>query len=311
MKNYATTSILLLAALITSSCNTLHLFPAKESAETTTTTQADTTTKRPAVPTDREAIIKKKNLNQYTPEDLAEGAVKGDWAIETVNGQKAIGLSVPFLKFDPTQKMVYGNNGCNTINAQYSYTPQDSALTFSNIITTMRDCPSESGITDIEINMALNLTRHYSWTHNDTRYYMTFLDATGKPLMTVMHQNFQFLNGTWLIETINGEEINTGDKMLCPDMKLVIDIDEAKLHGNTGCNILNGIVDTDMEAANNISFRSIATTKMMCKDYQKYENDLLIALEEVTSACPVNKNQVDLLDASGNVIMRLKRTSDK
>lgn len=37
--------------------------------------------------------------------------------------------------------------------------------------------------------------------------------------------------------------------------RLVIDVPEGKVHGNTGCNILNGSLETDMEAANSISFR--------------------------------------------------------
>lgn len=297
-----------------SSCSTLHLFPNKESQQTGTSTNTGSAIreagKKILVPTDREAIIKKTDVVLYSPEDLAEGAVKGDWAIETVGQQKAVGLSTPWLKFDPTQKRVYGNNGCNTINAEYAYNPKDSSLVFNDIITTMRDCPSEAGITDIEINVALNQTRHYKWSHDDTRYYLTLLDATGHELMTMMHQNFQFLNGTWLVESIGGTEINTAEKMLSPDMKLVIDVDEAKIHGNTGCNILNGIVDTDMEAPNSISFRNIANTRMACRD-SELEGDLMVALEEVASACPVSKDKVDLTDDSGKVVLRLVRSTDK
>ena len=46
--------------------------------------------------------------------------------------------------------------------------------------------------------------------------------------MELMHQNFQFLNGTWLVKEIDGQPVNV------PDMKLVIDVDEGRLHGNTG-----------------------------------------------------------------------------
>ena len=45
--------------------------------------------------------------------------------------------------------------------------------------------------------------------------------------MEMMHQNFQFLNGTWLVKEIDGQAVDV------PDMKLVIDVDEGKLHGNT------------------------------------------------------------------------------
>lgn len=303
-KYFLLTTLALTAAIASSSCSTLHIFPSKDGSET-----ASSTSGKINVPTDREAIIQKKDQTLYTPEDLAEGAVKGDWAIETVNGKKAVGLTQPFLKFDPTQKMVYGNNGCNTVNAGYKYNQKDSSLVFSDIIATMRACPSESGITDIEINTALNLTRHYTWSHNDTQYFLTFLDAHNRPLMTLMHQNFQFLNGTWLVQCIKDININSADKQLAPDMKLVIDIDEGKVHGNTGCNIINGSVDTDMEAPNSISFQNIGMTRMACPE-PNYEQELLVALEDVASACPVDKNRVDLVDDSGNVVMRLIRTTD-
>ena len=92
--------------------------------------------------------------------------------------------------------------------------------------------------------------------------------------MELMHQNFQFLNGTWLVKEIDGQPVNV------PDMKLVIDVDEGRLHGNTGCNIINGTLETDMDAANSISFQKIGMTRMMCPDAQ-YETQLVVALRRL------------------------------
>lgn len=258
--------------------------------------------KETVLPTDREKIVKPVSA-VYTSEDLEKGIVKGDWAIETVNGKQAVGEKAPYLKFVPSEKRVYGNNGCNIINASYKYNPADSTLSFSGIASTMMACGME-GITDIEINAALDAAMFYSWRLNGDDYYLTLFDADHQPVMELMHQNFQFLNGTWAVREIDGQAVNV------PDMKLVIDVDEGKLHGNTGCNIINGTLETDMDAANSISFQGIGMTRMACPD-ANYETQFVMALEQASKAKPIKDNQVALIDDQGNVVLLLERTSDK
>lgn len=262
------------------------------------------------LPTDREAVIPTKTRSTYTPEELSNGTVKGDWAIDSIYGKKAIGESAPFIKFDTDAKMIYGNNGCNTINASYKCNPADFTMSFSGMITTMRDCATP-GISDYEINRALNDTKRYSWHIADTQYFLTLYSGTGQKLMTLMHQNFDFLNGTWLVVSIGPRDINVPGKELVPDMKLVIDIDEGKIHGNTGCNILNGAVTVDMELPNTLSFGKMATTRRMCPPDENYETDLLVALEDVYTARATSPETVDLINSHGEVVLRLKRCADK
>lgn len=256
-----------------------------------------------ALPHDRVNIAKKSDPLAYTPDELRRGVVKGDWAIETVYGHHVVGEEAPFLKFEPTEKKVYGNNGCNVINASYRYNPTDSVISFSNLLATMKLCNKE-GITDYEINSALGSTKYYSWRMAETDYYITFYDESGAEVMTLMHQNFDFLNGTWKVDAINDEKINV------PDMKLVIDIDEGKLHGNTGCNVINGNVEIDMDKPNSISFSAIGMTKMMCRD-ATHETALLVALEEATAARPVSGSQVILYDSMHRPVLTLTRTTDQ
>lgn len=252
--------------------------------------------------TDREKIVQPVSA-VYTSQDIAKGIVKDDWAIEKVNGKTTIGESAPYLKFVPTENRVYGNNGCNVINAGYQYNPADSTLSFSNLVSTMMACGME-GITDTEINQALGETQYYTWSLNGDNYYLTFYNSDKEPVMELMHQNFQFLNGTWLVTEIDGQPVNV------PDMKMVIDVDEGKLHGNTGCNIINGTLDTDMDAANSISFQSIGMTRRACPD-ANYETQLVVALEEAMRAKPLKEEKVALLDSQDKVVLLLERTSDK
>lgn len=258
--------------------------------------------KESVLPTDREEIVQPVSA-VYTSTELSQGIVKGDWAIETVNGHDVVGEKAPYLKFVPSEGRVYGNNGCNVINAQYQYNPADSTISFSYLSTTMRLCHKE-GLTDTEINLAMDATRFYKWNLNGDDYYITLLNAEKEPVMTLMHQNFQFLNGTWAVKQISGEAVNV------PKMKLVIDVEEGKLHGNTGCNVINGALEINMESANSISFQAIAKTMMLCPD-DKYETQLLVALEEAMKAKPLQGGKVELLDSQGKAVLVLERTSDK
>lgn len=270
----------------------------------------NTQVKKPVAvePGDRENVNPPHKTTTYSPEELEHGAVTGDWAIVTVLGKPAVGGDkAPYLKFAPKEKRVYGNNGCNTYNADYTYNAKDSTLQFTNSLTTMMAC--DGGVTDIEVNQALNATRFYSWSHDETHYYMTFYDAARKPVMTLMHQNFQFLNGTWRVATVKENDLLTLPKEKAPEtpLMMVIDIDEGKVHGNTGCNILNGSIEINMEAPNSISFVNIATTRRMCPPDRNYEDEFVVALEEVVSAHPVDRDSVELLNGGGQVIITLQR----
>lgn len=255
------------------------------------------------LPRDREHISQSKETPAYTSQEIGRGILKGDWAIETVNGKPAIGEKAPFIRFSPSEKMIYGNNGCNVINGQYIYNPADSTITFSNIASTMMLCNKE-GLTDYEINAALDVTRSYRWEIKNDDYYLYFLDSAKQTVMTLMHQNFQFLNGTWAVSAIDGKTIDE------PDMKLVIDVDEGKIHGNTGCNILNGSMEIDMDKANSISFSGIATTRMACPP-DSHQTALLVALEDASSAKPLSKTSVVLLNSARKEVLRLVRSSEK
>ncbi len=255
------------------------------------------------LPRDREQIATTEDLKTYTAEDIKKGVVKGDWAIETVNGRPVVGEKAPYLRFSPSEKMAYGNNGCNYLHGPYKYNAANKTLSFGDMASTMMMCGME-GLTDTEINQALAKVTSYDWKALDNEYYLYFYDKEGTEVMSLMHQNFDFLNGTWLVKNIGDTAVNE------PEMKMVIDVDEGKIHGNTGCNLYNGKMEIDMEAANSISFNSIGVTRMACPD-PNYETELLVALEEASSAKPISKDEVVLFNAQGKQVLRLVRTTDE
>lgn len=251
------------------------------------------------LPQDREAINSPSSLKTYSSKELKNGIITGDWAIEEVLDKPAVGEKAPFLKFVAEENRMFGNNGCNTVNANYTYNPADSTLRFENVLTTMMMC-GKQGITDMEVNSALNNTRFYSWFIDENNSYLYFYDQNHVKLMTLMHQDFDFLNGAWKVSEINGEKVNIDE------MKLVFDVDEHKVHGNTGCNVLNGDFLTDMNAPNSVSFEDIAVTLMMCPQME-YQTALLVALEEAEKAKPVNKDLVVFLDSNDKIVLTLTR----
>lgn len=242
---------------------------------------------------------KSETTIKQTSSKIEHGALLGDWAIEMVNSKPAKGEYPPYIKFNPNENIIYGNNGCNVINATYKYNQNDSTLSFNNVIATTKACAMED-LTEYDINQALNNTRFYSWHYDNNQHYLEFLDINRNTLMLLMHQDFDFLNGAWHVTEIDGMPIDDDN------MQLVFDIDERKVHGNTGCNILNGTLETDLETANTLSFQKIITTRMACPDASN-ETSLLVALEEVEYLKPIEKNKVVLLNNRREIVLQLTR----
>ncbi|MDE6019129.1 MAG: META domain-containing protein [Muribaculaceae bacterium] len=252
---------------------------------------------------DTEAAMEKvdKKLEEIANSQV-NGNLAGDWAIETVLGKKAVGETSPFIKFVPGENRIYGNNGCNILNGIYVASNQNKTISFSNLATTMMMC-GQSNITDVEIGEALGLTVRYTIEKSkDSESVLIFYDAGGKEVMQLMHRDFHFLDGTWAVIKIDGEDVNI------PEMKLALDVDEKKMHGNTGCNIINGELETDMDAANSISFSKIGMTRMACPN-SGWETRMTMALEEAVTAEKINDDEIAFLGSNGQQVMLLKKTS--
>ncbi|MDE6650689.1 MAG: META domain-containing protein [Muribaculaceae bacterium] len=235
--------------------------------------------------------------------DMPEkGILSGDWAIESVLGKKAVGETAPFIKFVPGENRIYGNNGCNVINGTYQSSYVDRTISFGQLATTMMLC-GESNITDAEIGEALGMTVRYTRENGkDSESILKFYDAGGREVMQLMHRDFHFLDGTWAVVSIDGEKVDI------KDMKIALDVDEKKLHGNTGCNIINGELETDMDAANSISFSKIGMTRMACPD-SGWETRMTMALEEAVTAQKLGDDEIEFIGSNGRQVMLLKRTS--
>ena len=248
------------------------------------------------------AMAKAEGKLRKSADGKEKGELSGDWAIQVVLGKKAVGEIPPYIKFVPGEKRIYGNNGCNIINAFYTSDSAEKTVSFRNLAATMRLC-AEDNITEAEIGEALGLTVRYSIEQgNDEESILRFYDAGGKEVMELMHRDFHFLDGTWGVIAIDGEKVNI------EGMKVALDVEEKRLHGNTGCNIINGELETDMDAANSISFSKIGMTRMACPD-SGWETRMMMALEEAVTAKKVSSDEIEFIGSNGKPVMLLKKTT--
>lgn len=233
---------------------------------------------------------------------LSKRILDGEWTIAEVNGSKVTGEERPYVTFSTVENRIYGSNGCNVINGDFQV-EGDNGLSFGNIITSMKACadaPFQYEITD-----GLGRVSSYSVEKRGHEYYLNLFNPANHRVMTLRKHNMDYLNGAWRVASIGGRTIH-GD-----DLHFVIDIPELRLHGNTGCNILNGTLSIDPDKSNSIQFQQLITTRMKGTDKEmEVERALLIALEEVESAKRGSRG-VTMYDIHGREVLSLHKIDDK
>ncbi len=226
--------------------------------------------------------------------------LNGEWSIMSVFGEKIIADEHPALYFESSKHRFYGNNGCNTINGTFDITSENH-LKLTDIATTMMLCPDAQF--EYKINQALNQIYEYELVVKGQDSFLNFKSYKGGVVMTLHRSDNTFIDGAWQVMAVNGDRMAVND-----DMRLILDVTEGKVHGNVGCNIVNGNVLVDSEQTSSIQFTSLMTSRMTCPD-QALETALLLALENVTSWRKDGNTHVILTDASGKELVKLRKIS--
>jgi heat shock protein HslJ len=78
------------------------------------------------------------------------------------------------------------------------------------------------------------------------------------------------------------------------------------IHGDTGCNIINGIITLDPTKDMAIQFEDLRSSENECEQIEN-ETALLLALESTESCKRVNQNEMALLDNKGSIVIVLQR----
>lgn len=231
----------------------------------------------------------------------------GEWIAYKVGDQLVEGSNRPYVIFDgentpttPNYIKMYGNDGCNVINGTYVITPGGKMTPSSQLISTMRLCPDAPY--EMGISLALNNVTNYELDKIGNDYLLNLKGANDSTLMVLRKYDLNFINGAWAVTHIDGQKPAVQELP-----QLVIDTPELKIHGNVGCNTMNGTIVIDPDGQNSMRFTDMITTRMTCPDIAT-EQALLQALSKVVSVTPIDDLAgAQLKDEAGNTLVTLKR----
>ena len=224
----------------------------------------------------------------------------GEWdIIELRSNKKVYTLDRAYLYLDfAGGNKVYGNNGCNTINGTFQLSGDN--LKFSDFITTSQSCHNVTS--EKTIMHALADARRYKVQSRYNALYMTLMNSKGNVVLVLKRHNLDAMNGPWLVKEIDNESVAD------LNMRLVIDAVMQMIHGDTGCNIINGIITLDPTKDMAIQFEDLHSFENDCETID-YETALLLALEKTVSCKRINDLEMALLDNMGNIVIKLQRIS--
>lgn len=224
----------------------------------------------------------------------------GEWTVVSIDG-KNVGTRQEraYLNFNASDSRIYGSMGQNIINAAYK-SEDNGKISFTNVTTTSNQAENvreEVGIID-----GIKAASAYSISKKDGLYYLELTDSNGDVRLRLKRHNAYIISGVWTIEKLHKEKIDNSG------IELVFDVPEMKLHGNTGCNIINGSIGLDRNKDWFVQFQSIISSRMLCDEKaMALERDILVALEEVEIIKRVSDNAIKLLDKNEKEILSLKR----
>ena len=223
----------------------------------------------------------------------------GEWDIVMLRNKKkvyTIERAYLYLDFANGNK-VYGNNGCNTINGTFQLSGNN--LKFNDFISTSESCHNVTN--EKTIMHALADTRRFTLETQYNAQYMNLMNTKGNVVLVLKRHNLDAMNGAWLIKEIDGENVSD------LNMRVVVDAEMQTIHGNTGCNIINGIITLDPTKDMAIQFEDLHSgDNDECEEIDS-ETDLLLALESTESCKRINQHEMALLDNKGKIVIVLQR----
>ena len=221
----------------------------------------------------------------------------GEWDIISMRKKRVYSLERAYIYLDfAGGNKVYGNNGCNTINGTFQLSGNN--LKFGEFISTEESCHNVTN--EKTIMHTLADVRKYTLETQYNAQYLNLMNSKGTVIMVLKRHNLDLMNGAWLIKEIDSENVAEFN------MRVVIDAIMQTIHGDTGCNIINGIITLDPTKDMAIQFEDLQSDEHDCEDIDN-ETALLLALEKTESCKRINQNEVALLDNKGNIVIVLQR----
>lgn len=232
-------------------------------------------------------------------------SISGEWNIIEVNGTAVVpapGQEFPFIGFDTKTGKVYGNSGCNRLMGSFDVNAKPGTINLGALGSTRMACPDMT----VEQNVlaALGQVEKYKKLGKEN---MALCGSSNRPLIVLQKKapavKVADLNGKWMVSEAGGEAIPSGMEN---QPFIEFNISEKRIHGNAGCNVINGGYETDGGNVTAISFPQVISTMMMCPDME-VESRILKALNSIQSFGKLAGGGFGFYDVDNNLVLLLEK----
>ena len=216
-------------------------------------------------------------------------SINGEWNIIEVNGSKVTpgeSRTLPFITFDTATGRVSGNSGCNRMMGSFDVNAKPGSMELKGMASTRMMCPDMT--TERNVLGALAQVKGYKKAGKDK---MFLCNESNRPVVVLEKKE------------VNGEAITSGMEK---QPFIAFDVKKKTLHGNAGCNLINGGFETSTTNAKSISFPGVASTMMACPDME-VEGKILKAMNEVKSFDKLSGGGIGLYDANNALVIVLEK----
>lgn len=230
-------------------------------------------------------------------------SISGEWNIIEINGTAVVpapGQEFPYIGFDTKTGKVFGNSGCNRLMGSFDVNAKPGTIDLGALGSTRMMCPDMT--TENNVLSALGKVKKYKKLGTEN---IALCGSSNRPIVVLQKKEsvakLSDLSGKWMITEAAGEAIPEGMEK---QPFIEFDMTEKRIHGNAGCNIINGAFQTDETNPSAISFPQIISTMMACPD-MAVEGRVTKALNEVQSFGKLAGGGIGLYNADNTLIMVL------
>lgn len=253
----------------------------------------------------------KKGRNQKPSVNISQLArnLSGKWTLVSI-GKNGItdDVDIPYIIFEPDRDAaghllprgkVYASNGHKIINAGYAIT--DNAVTFTSPVASQdltktvkyeRDMNKVIDPKKTEQKVKMTVTPKLN------EFDLSFNDNSNRPMLTFVRHDIKFMDGKWQVNELYGEAVSDKEANVC------IDVEQQRIHGNTGCNYFNGDITVVPYEPSSIGFSGMVVDSYGGRKARQ-ERLMLVALEEANSYLKLSDTSIALIDTRGRQVMKL------
>ena len=176
---------------------------------------------------------------------------------------------------------------------------------FTGVASTRMMCPDME--TEQKVLEALNEVAGYQASATGVE----LTDKDGKVLISLEKReapavSVNDINGEWIISKVDGVVVEVADKTPF----LSFNVADNAVHGNGGCNIINGSFSQEEGNASSLKFGQMIST-MMAGPGMETEGKVLEAMNKVTSFVVNEDGTLSLMDAGNNEVLLLVKNTGK